>query len=136
MTVLEQRSLLHTVNAVILLDNEGHHLFSRHFQSLSSRLEKDEQKQWEQRIWENTRRKPLGQVAVIDGQIIVYKPNLDVILYVVGPLDSNELMLGALLDGLFEALEALLKYSTFNFICILDHRLIKRPCWTSLRRCA
>lgn len=100
-----ERSLLHTVNAVIVLDNEGRHLFSRHF----SPMEKEQQKQWEQRIWENTRRKPLGQVAVLDGQIIVYKPNLDVILYVVGPLDSNELLLGALLDGLFEALEALLK---------------------------
>ena len=106
MTV-EQRSLLHTVNAVVLLDNEGRHLFARHFSSTS--MDKDQQRQWEQRLWESTRRKPLGQVAVIDGQIVVYKPNLDVVLYVVGPLDSNELMFGALLDGLFETLEVLLK---------------------------
>jgi hypothetical protein len=80
-------------------------LFSRHFLP----LDKEQQQKWEQRIWESTRRKPLGQVAVLDTQIVVYKPNLDVVLYVLGPLDSNELLLGALLDGLFESLEALLK---------------------------
>lgn len=113
MTV-EQRStsFLHTVNAVLVLDNEGRHLFSRHFPS----MEKEQQLAWEQRLWEVTRRKPLGQVAVIGGQIVVYRPNLDVILYVVGPLDSNELLLGALLDGIFESLEALLKY---YFNCLI-----------------
>lgn len=116
-------SHLHTVSAVIIMDNEGRHLISRYFSNpkpsdaskaassaehTSSTL--SDQHKLEHHIWEVTRKRPLGQVAIIDGMIIVYKTNLDVMVFVVGRLDCNELMLGTILDAIYEALEALIKY--------------------------
>jgi coatomer subunit zeta len=115
-------SPLHTISAVIILDSEGRHLISRYFSnpkhSEASKIANSpdhaasissEQHKLEHHIWEVTRKRPLGQVAIIDGMIIVYKTNLDVMLFVVGRLDGNELMLGNILDSIYEALEALIK---------------------------
>lgn len=112
-------SPLHTISSIIVLDNEGRHLISRHFSlpklSNVSSVEPtastalSEQHKLERHIWEVTRRRPLGQVAIIDGMIVVYKTNLDIMLFVIGRLDCNELMLGTLLDSIYEAMEALIK---------------------------
>jgi coatomer subunit zeta len=119
-------SPLHTISSVIILDNEGRHLISRHFsaskhsdastpapsdQTVSTAL--SDQHKLEHHIWDVTRRRPLGQVAIIDGMIIVYKTNLDIMLFVIGRLDCNELMLGTVLDSIYEAMEALIKYHPF-----------------------
>src|SRR4051794_31018883 len=90
-------SPLHTISSIIVLDNEGRHLISRHFSipkpsNISSTTASEQtastvlsdQHKLEKHIWEVTRRRPLGQVVIIDGMIVVYKTNLDIMLFVIG----------------------------------------------------
>jgi hypothetical protein len=44
----------------------------------------------------------------------VYKPIVDVFVYVMGGLDENEIMLGTVLSSFVESLTILLKYSTIH----------------------
>jgi hypothetical protein len=46
---------------------------------------------------------------LMDGTIAVFRSSVDSIFYVIGHSESNELILGHLLDGLFEAVSGLLK---------------------------
>lgn len=97
-------SLLHTIHSIIILDNEGRPLISRRYLPL-----KDQNKDLEKHLWDVTRRKPLGQVAIVDGQLVVYKTNLDIMVYLVSGLEANDLMLGSILDSIYEAMEALIR---------------------------
>lgn len=103
-------SILQTISAVLLLDNEGKRLLTRYFVLFTNQ----DQLSLENKIWSITHRKPLSQVAIIDNHLVIFKTNLDIQLYILAPLDTNELLVGSFLESLFEALEVLLKYLFFN----------------------
>lgn len=50
-----------------------------------------------------------ADIAMLDGFVAVYKANLDVIVYVIGSAQQNELMLMSALDTYFEVLSEVLK---------------------------
>lgn len=112
--------LVHSVHAVLILDNDGRKLFGKyHHVSDSTR---DAHRVNEEKLWATLRRRPLGEVALVDNRVVVYRHNLDVTVYVVSPAlgsaslsgDVNELVLASVLDGLFESMEALLKYRSLS----------------------
>lgn len=46
-----------------------------------------------------------------DGRIVVYRANLDLLMYFVGAPEQNELMLAAILDTYFDTLSEVIKYN-------------------------
>lgn len=49
-------------------------------------------------------------MTTCEGHIVVYKANLDVILYVVGRPQQTELLLACVLDTLYDTLTEVIKY--------------------------
>lgn len=47
-----------------------------------------------------------------ESRIVVYRANLDVLVYVVGGLEQNELLLACALDTFFDALSEIIKYAS------------------------
>lgn len=53
---------------------------------------------------------PQDEVAILDGKIIVYRANMDLLIYMAGSLDENELLLATALDTFCDSLLECLKY--------------------------
>jgi hypothetical protein len=134
--------LLHVVQALLILDNEGRKLFGKYYtdQVVAKSVRSDQQQQqqqqddgkeeakreqraaFERKLWTTLRKRPTGEVALVDRHLVLYKHNLDVTVFLVGSahaLDCNELMLQVTLEGFFEALDTLLKYTIFLLILII-----------------
>ncbi|KAJ3349747.1 Diphthamide biosynthesis protein 2 [Allomyces javanicus] len=72
-----------------------------------------DQKAFERRLWEKTRKLLSNEIILFDNHVVVYKGMADVMLFVVGSLEENELMLSSVLNTLYEAINlVLLKYQT------------------------
>lgn len=50
------------------------------------------------------------EVVMCEGKIVVYRTNLDLMIYVVGQPEQNELMLATVLDTFTDVLTDSLKY--------------------------
>jgi hypothetical protein len=50
-----------------------------------------------------------GDILLYDNLLVLYKPVVDVFIYVIGGLDENEIMLQSVLTGFAEALSSGLK---------------------------
>ena len=53
--------------------------------------------------------RPDAEIMLMDGTIAVFRSSVDAIFYVIGHAGANELILGHLLEGLFESVSGLLK---------------------------
>ena len=57
---------------------------------------------------------------MMDGNVIIYRNNVDVYFYIVGSADENELMLGAILNTFFDTLNIILKlFANFTVLEML-----------------
>lgn len=52
----------------------------------------------------------LGDVILFENMLVLYKPVVDVFIYILGGLDENEIMLQSVLLGFVEAISSGLKY--------------------------
>lgn len=52
----------------------------------------------------------VDEVTTCEGRIVVYRANLDVLLYVVGMPEQSELMLATVLDTYYDVLTEVIKY--------------------------
>ncbi|ORZ41586.1 Longin-like domain-containing protein, partial [Catenaria anguillulae PL171] len=81
-----------------------------------------EQKAFERKLWEKTRKALTSEIVLFDNHVVVYKSVSDVILYVVGTLDDNEVMLSSALNTVFESINlVLLYYQSTEKRTILDY---------------
>uniref|UniRef100_A0A8C4QES5 Coatomer subunit zeta n=1 Tax=Eptatretus burgeri TaxID=7764 RepID=A0A8C4QES5_EPTBU len=106
---MDARSLapsLHTVKAILILDNDGERLFSKYYEDIHP-IGKEE-RVFEKNIFNKTYRSD-GEIALLDGFTIVYKCSVDLYFYVVGSSQENELMLMAVLNCLFDSLSQMLR---------------------------
>ena len=55
-------------------------------------------------------RSVVDEVTTCDGTIVVYRANLDIILYVVGKPEQNELLLATVLETYYDVLTEVMKY--------------------------
>lgn len=55
-------------------------------------------------------RSVVDEVTTCDGTIVVYRANLDIILYVVGKPEQNELLLATVLETYYDVLAEVMKY--------------------------
>jgi len=52
----------------------------------------------------------IGDVILFENMLVLYKPVVDVFIYILGGLDENEIMLQSVLLGFVEAVSSGLKY--------------------------
>ncbi|XP_029613757.1 coatomer subunit zeta-1 isoform X2 [Salmo trutta] len=120
-TTMEIASLepsLYTVKAVFILDNDGHRLLSKYYDTELYPSMK-EQKNFENNVFNKTH-KADNEIAFVEGMTIVYKCSIDLFFYVVGSAQENELMLMAVLNCLFESLSQILRKNVERR-CLLDN---------------
>lgn len=110
---------LYMIRAILILDSSGNRLFAKYcefphaipqtgYVHSNQYSTVKEQKAFEKGLWEKTK-KTNNEVILYENHTVVYKTSVDVIIYVVGGQDENELMLYEVLTTLKETLEILLK---------------------------
>uniref|UniRef100_A0A3P9Q778 Coatomer subunit zeta n=1 Tax=Poecilia reticulata TaxID=8081 RepID=A0A3P9Q778_POERE len=97
---------LHTVKAVLILDNDGDRLYAKYYDDTYPTVK--EQKAFEKNIFNKTHRTD-SEIALLEGLTVVYKSNIDLFFYVIGSSHENELMLMAVLNCLFDSLSQMLR---------------------------
>lgn len=95
---------LESVEAVLIFDSEGNRLLSKYYKPQESKFEK--------LLYEKTKKSP-AEVILFQGRIVVIKPLVDIICYIVGGTDENEIMLVHLMESFTTALTQVLKYLQF-----------------------
>lgn len=74
-----------------------------------------EQKAFEKGLLDKTN-KSTSDVILYDGQVVVFKQEGDVMMYVVGGPEENEVLLGSVVAGLRDGLGVLLKYAYHSLL--------------------
>ncbi|KAL5483098.1 RET3 [Sanghuangporus weigelae] len=106
---------LYTTSAFLILDSDGHRVLAKYYRPKGTPLAEvkglsnaKEQKAFEKGLWEKTK-KAGGDVILYDGRLAVYKHSPDLVFYIIGNADENELMLALALNSFYDALGALLR---------------------------
>ncbi|CAF0793957.1 unnamed protein product [Adineta steineri] len=97
---------LYVIKGIIILDNDGNRIFSKYYSQSFSTVK--EQKEFEKSLFNKTH-KGTGDVILLDNWTIVYRNNVDLLFYVMGSTNENELMLNSVLTCLFDSLSGMLR---------------------------
>ncbi|XP_056405001.1 coatomer subunit zeta-2 [Hyla sarda] len=92
---------LYTVRAVIILDQDGNRLVAKYYDCTFPSLV--EQREFERKIFHKTHRSE-SEVVLVDGVTALCQRSADVLCYIIGGPDENELMLLSALTCLCESL--------------------------------
>ncbi|XP_040187520.1 coatomer subunit zeta-2 [Rana temporaria] len=92
---------LYTVRAAIILDQDGHRLLAKYYDSTFPALM--EQKEFERRIFHKTQRTE-SEVILVDGVTVLCQHLSDIMCYIIGGPDENELLLLSALTCICESL--------------------------------
>jgi hypothetical protein len=90
---------LKAVKGVIVMDSEGNVLVSKYYDQTVS----------EKNLFEKTR-KSTGDIIMYENMIVIYRPVVDLVFYLLGGVDENEVMLQGALNAFIDALTILLKF--------------------------
>jgi coatomer subunit zeta len=113
---LEKKKMsLLAVTAVVVLDADGKRLCAKYYNNAAGSGDGDAlagnqtaQKKFEAAMFEKTSRSN-SEILMWDGSITVYRASADVLFYVVGSADENELILMGVLSTFFETVSKLLQ---------------------------
>eukprot|EP01126_Amoeba_proteus_P055885 TRINITY_DN6962_c0_g1_i1.p1 TRINITY_DN6962_c0_g1~~TRINITY_DN6962_c0_g1_i1.p1 ORF type:complete len:264 (-),score=58.27 TRINITY_DN6962_c0_g1_i1:51-746(-) len=103
---------LYLIKAVIVLETSGKRLISKYYPSeedTSINTPKG-QEEFENKLFLKSRTQP--EIVIFDGYCCVYKARQDVIFFIVGPEEENELLLFTALSTLRDTLDILLSQET------------------------
>ncbi|TDL16910.1 coatomer protein [Rickenella mellea] len=106
---------LYSVSAFLILDSDGNRVLAKYYRPKNHPLGESknipsvkEQRTFEKGLWEKTK-KAGGDIILYESQLAVYKHSTDLIFYILGNSDENELMLHAALSAFHDALQILLR---------------------------
>lgn len=106
---------LYSVQSIIILDKDGNRVFARYFQAPHVSAPNPYPTTASQKTFEASLHQKVGKqnsdVILLDGKVICYKNSVDLMIYVVGSGEENELMLYAVVMAIRESLEMLLRIS-------------------------
>lgn len=113
---------LYVVNAIIVLGPSAERVFAHYYESPHALPQGQhvhpsafpavkDQKAFEKGLFDKTR-KTNHEVILYDNRIIVYKQSVDCMIYAVGGLEENELMLMGVVSAIKDAMELAIKYAT------------------------
>ncbi|CAF1175003.1 unnamed protein product [Rotaria sp. Silwood1] len=97
---------LYVIKGIIILDNDGNRILAKYYNNSFGTVK--EQKDFEKSLFNKTH-KGSGDVILLDNWTIVYRNNVDLLFYVMGSTNENELMLNSVLTCLFESLSTMLR---------------------------
>lgn len=127
---------LYTTTAVLVLDSDGNRIIAKYYQpphaagfvstatpaqqasvnattpqlaAKNSFATLKDQRAFEKAVFEKTKRAS-GDIILFDSHLILFKASLDVIFYVVGPAEENELMLNGVLNAFYDATSMLVRH--------------------------
>lgn len=111
------------IKAIIVLDGTGQRICAKYYKKAEF-PSKAKQLEFEEGLFKKTRNSTTArmecEVAAVDQYIAVFRCGANVTFYVVGSNEENELILTAVLDGLFESLLSLLKVPELDPRCIME----------------
>ncbi|CAA21186.1 putative coatomer subunit zeta [Schizosaccharomyces pombe] len=107
---------LYAVNAFLILDSSGKRIFTKYYAPPHLKEGEGgvfnsvkEEKTFEKGLFEKTW-KTQNDILTYDGKLVVMLTVMDVIFYIVGGMEENEVMLYECLRSIRDALELLFKY--------------------------
>jgi len=108
---MPEQSLTPSVLGVLILDAEGNRIIAKYYKGfLSSQAE---QTKFEQKLFKktknNTSTRSDADVILLDSFICIFRFSSDTRFYIIGGQDENEIILDTVLNGLFSALNTLLR---------------------------
>ncbi|OJT06496.1 hypothetical protein TRAPUB_2655 [Trametes pubescens] len=106
---------LYTVTAFLIIDTDGHRVLAKYYHPKghpngeSKKLTTlKEQRAFEKGLFQKTK-KAGGDIILYDSHLAVYKHSLDLIFYIIGDPQENELMLHSALVAFSDAVHMLLR---------------------------
>merc|ERR1711868_7558 len=97
---------LYTVGGILVMDNDGKRLIARYYNDDFPTVR--EQKAFEKEIYDKTKKRD-DEILLLDGYTITYKTNVDLMFYVIGSADENELLLANVLNCFYESVSLILR---------------------------
>lgn len=98
---------LYTVKGIAILDNDGHRVLAKYYDSAVFPTSK-EQRAFEKNLFNKTHRAN-AEIIMLDGLTCVYKSNVDLFFYVMGSSHENELILMSVLQCLYDSISQILR---------------------------
>ncbi|KXJ96020.1 clathrin adaptor complex small chain [Microdochium bolleyi] len=124
---------LYSVNAVLILSNDGDRIFTKYYSpphgtgvpgsASSPYADQKAQKSFEKGLLEKTV-KQTGDIILYDNQVVLYKSESDVMMYVVGGAAENEVLLYNVILALRDSLHLLFKQSVDRRTIIENYDLV------------
>eukprot|EP00056_Hartaetosiga_gracilis_P017874 m.8714 g.8714 ORF g.8714 m.8714 type:complete len:172 (-) comp6187_c0_seq1:1072-1587(-) len=108
---------LYTVKGILILDNDGHRLLCKYYDDSFPTVK--EQKQFEKKLFKKTVNSN-AEIVMFEGITCVFRSNIDLIFYVFGSSNENELLLASVLGSYFDAIE-LVTRDNIEKQTVLDH---------------
>lgn len=97
---------LFSTKAILILDNDGNRVLSKYYDEHFPT--QADQKVFEKSLFKKTNSND-SEIIVISGLTVCFKSSVDLLFYVVGSSDENELMLASTLHTFYEAISGILK---------------------------
>lgn len=104
---------VYSIDAILILDSDKNRIFTKYYKSPHENTENDlitnpkKQKQFEADLFKKTF-KQNSDIILFESHTIVYKEYSDFIVYIIGGLSENEILLYNVLQGLTGAFEIIL----------------------------
>jgi hypothetical protein len=110
---MSSNTSLYAIDAILILDNKQNRIFTKYYKAPHESAENDlitnikKQKQFETELFKKTF-KQNTDIILFDNHAVVYKEYSDFVVYIIGGLDQNEVLLYNVLQGLTGAFEIIL----------------------------
>ncbi|VDD88849.1 unnamed protein product [Enterobius vermicularis] len=98
---------LNTIKGIAILDQDGNRVLAKYYDMEAFPTTK-EQLAFEKSLFQKTY-KANAEIILLDGLICVYRSNVDLLFYVVGSSEENELILMAALNCLYDSFSIVLR---------------------------
>ncbi|KAN0024162.1 hypothetical protein ACTFIV_008562 [Dictyostelium citrinum] len=113
-------SFLYTVTSFFILDiSKGERVIAKYYNNDFDTLQK--QKAFEKKVFDKTSKVNFGgEITLLDNYLVVYKSFSNIIIYMVGDQNQNEIALLYVLNSFIDTLQNLFEFSQINKKLILD----------------
>ncbi|XP_072387872.1 coatomer subunit zeta-1-like [Diabrotica undecimpunctata] len=99
---------LYTVKGILIMDCTGDRVLAKYYDKNVFPTSK-EQRAFEKNLFSKTFKNPEGEIINVNGLTCVYKSNVELLFYVIGSSQENELMLVSVLNCLYDTINQILK---------------------------
>ncbi|KAL7746383.1 Golgi-to-ER vesicle coat component [Sorochytrium milnesiophthora] len=103
---------LYTTKAFFILDAaNGSRVLAKYYTNAHQEYPTvKEQRQLEKSLWDKTKKLLNNEILLFENQVVVYRASVDVIFYLVGSAEENEVMLTTVLQVIYDSLGLILPY--------------------------